>query len=599
MNGDKQGAIRLTRREAIKIGLGTLLGTAVATGTRVAGAAEMKDRLTRLTLLVCLAAGMPSVFAEAGGVRGLSLPSCVPLREALTIDGRLDDWSGIEKANYVPMLPFGGADLRDARNDIGVAVRTAYDAKGLYVSGEWLSPKPPANSTGFANPEGWQNGGDGMELHLSTGREVVHILSYPSEDGKSVCLFARRNEDKSWIDLTQMGGAAAVTRSPSGFGQELFIPWSTINPLTKAPSKGKLDLAFDFAWRELGGTETSKLDAGLRAACIHTSSNVLTSRNKLFGTGHLPNPNDWGTLVLAGQPRQPRIVSTAMGKGPTTMTAVETATPPAIDGKLGNDEWPAEQFAEAAYLPGFVGDRFSCSLATKFDKDNLYIAGRFSSPKPPFNTALEREQNGFKGGDCLQIRMSHRNKIANLCAWMQTDGTAALTADGRELQQPFLLRDGAKLVYGSEPGKYTMEMAIPWAKVFPGLPAPKTGESLKLTFQPWWLGADARFTVVSRLDLETRGALSVEYALPRDAEASLGVYDRQGHLKRWLARADFRNKGDNVEFWDGRDQYGNPLPAGQYTLKGLFTIQSRPSTWRAWAIPARRRGRRPTAKATG
>jgi hypothetical protein len=33
MKDDKQGAIRLTRREAVNIGLGTFLGTAVHEGT--------------------------------------------------------------------------------------------------------------------------------------------------------------------------------------------------------------------------------------------------------------------------------------------------------------------------------------------------------------------------------------------------------------------------------------------------------------------------------------------------------------------------------------------------------------------------------------
>jgi hypothetical protein len=44
MKGNKQGAIRLTRREAINIGLGTLLGTAVAaTGTRAADGTQAAD----------------------------------------------------------------------------------------------------------------------------------------------------------------------------------------------------------------------------------------------------------------------------------------------------------------------------------------------------------------------------------------------------------------------------------------------------------------------------------------------------------------------------------------------------------------------------
>ena len=44
MKDDKPGAIRLTRREAVTIGLGTLLGTAVAaTGTRPAGGTQAAD----------------------------------------------------------------------------------------------------------------------------------------------------------------------------------------------------------------------------------------------------------------------------------------------------------------------------------------------------------------------------------------------------------------------------------------------------------------------------------------------------------------------------------------------------------------------------
>jgi hypothetical protein len=44
MKGDKQGAIGLTRREAINIGLGTLLSSAVAaTGTRAADGTQAAD----------------------------------------------------------------------------------------------------------------------------------------------------------------------------------------------------------------------------------------------------------------------------------------------------------------------------------------------------------------------------------------------------------------------------------------------------------------------------------------------------------------------------------------------------------------------------
>lgn len=69
---------------------------------------------------------------------------------------------------------------------------------------------------------------------------------------------------------------------------------------------------------------------------------------------------------------------------------------------------------------------------------------------------------------------------------------------------------------------------------------------------------------------EPRGPLSFAYTMPRDAEVTLGVFDQTGSLLRWLTRSDFRRAGPNTERWDGRDQDGNLLPAGEYTVKALY-----------------------------
>ncbi len=75
-------------------------------------------------------------------------------------------------------------------------------------------------------------------------------------------------------------------------------------------------------------------------------------------------------------------------------------------------------------------------------------------------------------------------------------------------------------------------------------------------------GADPRPAVTA--------PLSFAYTMPRDAEVTLGVFDGRGGLLRWLTRSDFRRAGPNTERWDGRDQDGNPLPAGEYTVKALY-----------------------------
>lgn len=64
--------------------------------------------------------------------------------------------------------------------------------------------------------------------------------------------------------------------------------------------------------------------------------------------------------------------------------------------------------------------------------------------------------------------------------------------------------------------------------------------------------------------------LSFAYTMPRDAEVTVGVFDGKGGLLRWLTRSDFRRAGPNAEPWDGRDQDGNPLPAGEYSVKALY-----------------------------
>jgi hypothetical protein len=64
--------------------------------------------------------------------------------------------------------------------------------------------------------------------------------------------------------------------------------------------------------------------------------------------------------------------------------------------------------------------------------------------------------------------------------------------------------------------------------------------------------------------------LAVPYKLPADGEVTLGLYDTNEHLVRWLIQGEYRYSGNNSETWDGLDQYGHPAPAGSYTVKGIY-----------------------------
>ncbi|MCM8785769.1 MAG: hypothetical protein NC827_04285 [Candidatus Omnitrophica bacterium] len=64
--------------------------------------------------------------------------------------------------------------------------------------------------------------------------------------------------------------------------------------------------------------------------------------------------------------------------------------------------------------------------------------------------------------------------------------------------------------------------------------------------------------------------LTFTYNLPEDGEVTIQIFDKNGnHIKTILASAK-RNKGINVERWDGLDENGNPIGPGEYIWKGLY-----------------------------
>ncbi len=65
-------------------------------------------------------------------------------------------------------------------------------------------------------------------------------------------------------------------------------------------------------------------------------------------------------------------------------------------------------------------------------------------------------------------------------------------------------------------------------------------------------------------------APSISYTLPKDGEVTLGIYDSQGKLLRTVISGESRTAGKITESWDGLDQWGKPIPAGSYMLRGIY-----------------------------
>ena len=113
--------------------------------------------------------------ASGAAVVEVEFPACPPANRAMVIDGKLDDWQGIEGKQFLPIHAFDSATVAEDRPDLAATVRFTYDAQSLYASVEWLSPTPPSNTTSPNDATDWQRGGDGVELHLQIGGLVTHV----------------------------------------------------------------------------------------------------------------------------------------------------------------------------------------------------------------------------------------------------------------------------------------------------------------------------------------------------------------------------------------------------------------------------------------
>ncbi len=259
-----------------------------------------------------------------------------------------------------------------------------------------------------------------------------------------------------------------------------------------------------------------------------------------------------------------------MATGATESYVPEVQTPIAVDGRLS--EWNPAQFQNYDYLPSLLGDRYSAKFALAYDADYLYIAEHAKSLGGPYNTQPESTQAGYNGGDCLQIRVNDGHNTTNLCAWYDSvRKQPALTADGYDLKNPYLLQQGAKEAFLPDPtGQgYVDEIAIPW-RALPAGTAPHPGDTWKATFQVWWAGLNPQFTAFATPTLAVGGGIPYTYHLPQESDVTLSVFDLQGHLVRALVKNGHRRAGTNTEYWDGRDQFGSAVAPGKFEVRGLM-----------------------------
>ncbi len=289
-----------------------------------------------------------------------------------------------------------------------------------------------------------------------------------------------------------------------------------------------------------------------------------------------------------------------------------------VDGDVS--EWDLSG-AEDVWMASETADRFRARLAVMYDEKALYVAAKVRLPDRSLhnpNSPIEP----FWRGDCLQFRMiadpaiphnadaarlKENSRVISLSMWKDT-GTGQdhlHVVSGVKFDQGVLV-DPPEAVVAIIPkdGGYIMESRIPWAalNVPDGVNPFKPGERMTFVAEVLWDHTTLRVAAIydknpgvfafknpqewGQLEFCPAGALParhpdidtflsiergrnapgvpIELTLEKPSKVSLNLFDASGGVIRELTGGELRPAGKSTWYWDGRDQWGNPLAPGTY-----------------------------------
>lgn len=319
------------------------------------------------------------------------------------------------------------------------------------------------------------------------------------------------------------------------------------------------------------------------------------------------------------------VASWAYGAGTET---VGMHAPPApgkitIDGKF--DDWDLSGARLMCYDVATLKGRLSGTVAFMWDADNYYAAIHWRDPSPMVNgfDPLIDYGNSWRG-DCVQLRIK-TDRVTHVTAWYhaktQRPGMTIHYGSWEKTDPDYsdlndAMAAGAQQAFTLDAdGKgYTQEIAIPWklltrkgnalaagdvmqcgVELLYGKPsgvdfpdhryADNVSPQAKSGAIFFWVGDAAWGTVTlepqGNLKLppqtfkgevavkESQGPIAISYELEKPGYVSLVIDNEQGVRVRNLVKEVFKDKGAQTARWDGADDAGNGVPAGNYRWKAI------------------------------
>lgn len=304
--------------------------------------------------------------------------------------------------------------------------------------------------------------------------------------------------------------------------------------------------------------------------------------------------------------------------------ATRVATPPPLNGQVA--DWAAiptsQTWLDANGAP--VG-----TLKLAFDDQALYAQFLVKDPSPLRNaTPLSDAPMLLKGGDAVGLTLGGTPERL-LFGRLQGRDVAVLYRPQSAIKKPYVFRSpvgevtfdyaailpSARVKLVPTSGGYLGEVALPWRDL--GLTAPRDGDQMPFDAQIifsdaagqsnastlWWntrsggalstvdLPSEARLYPESwgtvrfgeggpvaggTLPAPTTGTeagvgdergVPIQFSLPRDERVSLAITREDGWILREVLTVQSLQKGPHRVLWNGRDDYGDPLPPGNYRWK--------------------------------